>query len=71
MWASVFYHACSERTGGNGLKLRGVRFRLDARKRFLTVRVVRHWNSFPREVEELPSLEVFKRCLDPALGDVV
>ncbi|KFZ65809.1 hypothetical protein N321_12701, partial [Antrostomus carolinensis] len=55
----------------NGFKLKEGRFRLGIRKKFFTVRVVRHWNKLPREAVAAPSLEVFKARLDEALSNVV
>ena len=41
------------------------------RKKFFTVRVVRHWHRLPREVVDDPSLEVFKARLDGALSNLL
>ncbi|KFO55213.1 hypothetical protein N302_15057, partial [Corvus brachyrhynchos] len=55
----------------NGFKLEESKFRLDIRKKFFTLRVVRHWNRLPREIVDAPSLEVFKARLDAALSNLV
>ncbi|KFQ03605.1 hypothetical protein N330_12227, partial [Leptosomus discolor] len=55
----------------NGWKLGEGRFRLDTRKQFFTLRVVRHWNRLPKEAVVAPSLKVFKARLDGALSNLV
>ena len=46
-------------------------FRLDIRRKFFTVRAVRHWNRLPREAVDAPSLEVFRARLDGSLSNLV
>jgi len=65
----LFTRACSDRARGNGFK--EGRLRLDRRKKFFTLRMVRHWNRLPREVVGASSLETFKTRLDGALSNLV
>jgi len=56
---------------GNSFKLKEGRFRLDVRKKFLTINVLKHWNSLPRELVDAPYLETFKVRLDGALKNLI
>ncbi|KFQ85774.1 hypothetical protein N337_01188, partial [Phoenicopterus ruber ruber] len=55
----------------NGFKLKEGRYRLEIRKKFFTMRGVKHWHRLPREVVEAPSLETFKVRLDGALSNLI
>ena len=51
---ALFIRACSNRMRGNGFKLQDGQFRLGIRKKFFTMRVLRHWHRLPREVVDAP-----------------
>jgi len=67
----LFTRVWSDRTRGNGCKLREGRFRLDIRKKFFPMRVVRPCPRLLREAVAAPSLAVLKARLDGALSNVV
>jgi len=67
----LFTRGCSDRTRGNGSKLKEGRFRSDIRQKFFPMRVVKHWPRLPREAVAVPSLAVSKARLDGALSNLV
>ena len=59
----------SDRTRGNGHKLKHRKFCLNIRKHFFTVQGTERWHRVPQDVVESPSLEIFKSHLDIVLGN--
>ncbi|CAM4513742.1 unnamed protein product [Caretta caretta] len=58
-------------TRTNGYKLATRKFRLEIRRRFLTIRGVKFWNSLPREVVGAKDLSCFKIKLDKFMEEMV
>ena len=55
----------------NGFEPKEDRFRLDVKKKFIMLRVVRQLHRLPREAVDIPSIGVFKMRLDGALGSLI
>lgn len=51
---------CSDRTRGNGNRLKEGKSRLSVRNKFSPVRALRHWSRLPRGVMAVPTLALFK-----------
>ena len=66
----LFSRVCCDRKKENCFKLKERRFILDLRKKFFTVRAVRHWQRLPREIVEAPSSKTFKVRLDQTLSSM-
>ena len=57
----------SDRTRGNGHKLKQRKLQLNMRKNFFPLKVTEPWPRLPREAVESPSLEIFQTRLDAVL----
>jgi len=65
--ARLFPVVPSDRTRGNGHKLKQRKLQLNMRKNFFTPRVTEPWPRLPREAVESPFLEIFQPLLDAVL----
>ncbi|KFQ68980.1 hypothetical protein N335_10521, partial [Phaethon lepturus] len=52
-------------------KLKEGKFRLDIRRKFFPMTVVKPWHRLPREVVDAPFVETFQVRLDGALSNLV
>ena len=69
--ARLFPVVPTDRTRGNGHKLKHRKLQLKMRKNFFPLRVTEPWPRLPREAVESPSLEIFKTRLDAVLRSLL
>jgi len=70
-WATGFATSKSCAWSKASMLGEGDRFRLNRRKIFFMISVVRHWDRLPREAVAAPSLEMFKARLDKASSNLL
>lgn len=56
--------SAGDRKRSNSPKLQHGRFKSDAQKNTLVLRIAKHWNKFPGEAAESPVWDVFRKRLD-------
>lgn len=69
--AKLFSVLYTDRTSGNGQKLKHRKFHLNTCKNFCTVRVVKHRRRFPRKAVESPSSHIVKTQQHVALSNLL
>ena len=69
--AKLFSVEPSDRTRGNGHKVKHRKFRLNMRKNFFPLRVTEHWNRLPGRLSSSGDIQVLpgQVPVQPAVGD--